>query len=247
MKTSSACLDIIKQAEGYGKALPDGSCTAYQEKINGKLDIPTIGWGCTKGVTMGMVWTREQAETALRAELEKHEARVARFSTVDLNQNQFDALVSFDFNTGGLTLNDGKPSGVLKAVNASDWPKVAEELKRWDKFNGKPSAGLTARRAQEVALFLTPVDDVPTSYMPQQPEQAKQPMSRGTVATIWATMTGTATTIATNGIPAPPDKLTASAANLGAWKGLIADPMALICAAALAAIWGVSWLVRRGS
>lgn len=238
MKISDAGLDIIKEAEGYGQALPDGGCTAYQEKINGKLDIPTIGWGCTKGVTMGMVWTKDQAEAALRAEIAKHESRVERLSTVELNQHQFDALVSFDFNTGGLTLGDGKPSGVLRAVNAKDWPGVADQLKLWSKFGGKVSTGLTARRALEIALFLKPVGEVAPSYMPQQPEQAKAPMGKGTVATIWATVATTATTVANTGIPAPPEKLTSSAANLGAWKGIFGDPFtlaaAVICAAAVA-------------
>lgn len=241
MKISDAGLEIIKKAEGYGRELPDGSCTAYQEKINGKLDIPTIGWGCTKGVTMGMVWTRDQAEAALRAEIAKHEARVDRLSTVALNQHQFDALVSFDFNTGGLTLDDGKPSGVLRAVNASDWAKVADQLKLWNKFGGKPSNGLIARRALEVALFLKPVGDVAPDYMPQQPEQGKAPLSKGTVATIWATVSATATTVASTGIPAPPEQLTNSAANLGAWRGLgssvFGDPftmaaVAICCVAA---------------
>jgi lysozyme len=195
MNLSERGFEKIKAYEGYHTALPDGSCTAYQENINGKLDIPTIGYGCTKGVTMGMVWTKEQAEAALKEEIAIHEARVRRLVTVDLNQNQFDALVSFDYNTGGLTLAGGVPSGVLKAVNNGG--DVAAELMRWTKFKGAPVKGLVSRRADEVSLYLEPVGDVPADYMPQAPEQAAQPVSKGLLGVLAATAGSTATTAAT--------------------------------------------------
>ncbi len=168
-----AGLDLVKSFEGYSKELNDGSgrCTAYQEKINGKLDRATIGWGCTKGVTMGMVWTREEAEAALLHELEGHAKRVDRLVTVELTDHERDALISFDYNAGGLTTEAGA-SGVLKAINSGDRTKTVEELKRWTKFGGKESKGLVARRAAEVALFLKPVEAVASDYMPQAPEQA---------------------------------------------------------------------------
>ena len=81
-------LDLIKRFEGYARRLPDGRCVAYQEIINGKKDKPTIGWGCTRGVTMGMIWTQAQTEEALRGELEIHAKRVTRLVTVELNANQ---------------------------------------------------------------------------------------------------------------------------------------------------------------
>ena len=107
MKLSDNGLKFIKRFEAYMKELPDGSCTAYQEvlgKKNGEpiLDIPTIGWGCTAGVKMGMVWSREKAEDALRVEIAEHEAIVNRVVTTELTQGQFDALVSFNYNCGKL-------------------------------------------------------------------------------------------------------------------------------------------------
>lgn len=170
-----AGLEMVKRCEGYGHELQDGSgsCTAYQERINGKLDIPTIGYGCTKGVTMGAVWTREHAEAVLLKELEQHAKRVDRLVTVELNEHERDALISFDFNTGGLTTEAGA-SGVLKAINSGDRAKTVEQLKRWTKFGGKVCEGLVSRRAEEVALFLRPVGSVPTSYMPQQPTQERR-------------------------------------------------------------------------
>lgn len=164
-------LALIKEFEGYHRALPDGRCTAYQEKINGRLDIPTIGWGCTRGVKMGDVWTVEQAEAALLHEISSHVARVVRLVTVDLNQNQFDALVSFDYNTGGLTLKGVKPSGVLAAVNSGNFDNVANKLAQWNKFKGAVVSGLVRRRTAEIALFMKPVDPVAPDFMPQEPDE----------------------------------------------------------------------------
>lgn len=154
----------IKAYEGYARRLPDGSCTAYQERINGKLDIATIGYGCTVGVKMGDVWTESQADAKLRDEIAKHERRVVQLVTAEVNQNEFDALVSFDYNTGGLA-----KSTILKRLNAGDRTGAAAAFAAWNKFGGKASKGLTARRASEAALFLEPVGDVAPDYMPQTP------------------------------------------------------------------------------
>lgn len=165
MIASPACLDLLKEFEGYGKLLPDGRCTAYQERLNGgKLDIPTIGWGCTEGVTMGMVWTREEAEEGLRRELAKHEALVASLVTVPLTQHQFDALVSFSYNVGKLA-----QSTLLKKLNAGEFAAAASEFAAWTKAGGHEQPGLVRRRAAERALFLKP--DAP-EHMPQSAEEA---------------------------------------------------------------------------
>ena len=57
MNISDKGLDFIRSFEGYAKELKDGSgrCTAYQEKLRGGYDIPTIGYGCTEGVKDGMI------------------------------------------------------------------------------------------------------------------------------------------------------------------------------------------------
>lgn len=173
MNIGPAGLKLVKAYEGYARELDDGSgrCTAYQEKINGKLDRPTLGYGCTRNVSMGMVWTREEAEAALLVELEQHAKRVDRLVTVELTSNERDALISFDYNCGGLTSESGA-TGVLKAINAGDRDKTVSEMRRWIKFGGKDAKGLVARRAAEVALFLKPVEPVKPDFMPQAPEPA---------------------------------------------------------------------------
>lgn len=181
-----ACIDLVKRFEGYGRRLPDGSCTAYQEEINGKRDIPTIGYGVTKGVTMGMVWTAAEAEAALMHELVGHAARVTRLVTIEMTENERAALISFDFNCGGLRDN------TLKAINSGDRHRAVDALRQWNKFGGKVCDGLVRRRAAEVALFLTPSGEPEPNYMPQQPERARTTGETGAAATLAAGSAGVA-------------------------------------------------------
>jgi len=90
-KISDAGLDFIKGFEGYHRALPNGDCVAYRCPAG----VLTLGYGCTVGIKPGMVWTRQQAEDALRREISTFEAGVVRLVTVPINQNEYDALVSF--------------------------------------------------------------------------------------------------------------------------------------------------------
>jgi GH24 family phage-related lysozyme (muramidase) len=83
-----------------------------------------------------------------------HERNVLKLVTVPLEPWQFDALVSFDYNTGAL----GK-STLLKKLNAGDFEGAALEFHRWNKGGGKVLAGLTRRRASEALLFQNIADE----------------------------------------------------------------------------------------
>ena len=183
MRISDKGLDLIKSFEGYHTALPDGGCKAYLDKLAAP-PIWTIGWGCTEGIEAGMVWTLDEATAALRRELEKHEAIVTRCVTVEIGQNNFDALVSFQYNTGGLP-----KSTLLRKLNAGDFDGAAREFDKWNKAGGKIYKGLIRRRAAERALFEQDARDeaLPPGApdMPQQVDQpAADPPSRPTVAVI---------------------------------------------------------------
>lgn len=160
MKLSPRGLELIKEFEGYHRALPDGSCIAYRCPAG----VWTLGYGCTEGIRDGMRWTRADAEARLLAELSKHEAAVARMTTVDLGQNQFDALVSFSYNLGIGAL---QRSQLLAHVNAGAWEAAGQEFGRWTKAAGKVLPGLVARRGKEAALFLEPVMTPLEPMMPQ--------------------------------------------------------------------------------
>ena len=78
------------------------------------------------------------------------EKAVTRNVTVQLNQDQFDALVSFTFNLGEGNL---KQSTLLQKVNAGDFAGAAKEFPRWNKAGGQVLPGLVRRRASEALLF----------------------------------------------------------------------------------------------
>lgn len=149
MKTSAAGLSLIKRFEGL-------ELEAYQD-IAG---IWTIGYGHTGAdVKPGLVWTEQVAESALTRDLELREDVINQAVRVLLNQNEFDALVSFVYNVGGGAF---RSSTALKRLNGGDRTGAAEALTWWDKakVNGvlRPVKGLTIRRAAERDLFLRTID-----------------------------------------------------------------------------------------
>lgn len=143
-KTNQQGIDKIKQWEGC-------CLTAYKD-VGGLL---TIGYGHTSAagapkVTEGMTITEAEAEAILRRDLAKFEKRVEELVTVPLTDNQFAALVSFDYNTGAL-----HKSTLLKKLNAGDYSAVPTELMRWVYAGGKKVAGLANRRSAEAGLWAT--------------------------------------------------------------------------------------------
>ena len=130
-------------------------------KASNKLDgVWTIGYGQTgsyygKRVRRGMATTKALAHAWLRDHsIKTYEDAVTQAVKMPLNQNQFDALVSFTYNVGVGAL---KQSTALRKLNAGDYAGAADALTMWTKCNGKVLAGLVRRRKEERALFLTPV------------------------------------------------------------------------------------------
>lgn len=140
MKISDAGIDLIKEYErlvlGAYMPTPD--------------DVPTIGWGHTKGVQMGDTCTPLQADTWLREDCEDAENCVNKHVIVPITQNEFDALVSLTFNIG---CGNFKGSTLLKLLNSADYDGAAAQFRRWNRQAGKVLAGLTRRRTDEEKLF----------------------------------------------------------------------------------------------
>jgi lysozyme len=217
----------IQGYEGYHDALPDGSCKAYQRVYHGKLDVPTIGYGCTEGVKMGMVWTRQQAEDAFSKELAKFEAAVNRLVTVSMSQNEFDALVSLAYNIGigGKAKPGFSTSTVLKRLNKGDRVGAAKAFHMWNKAGGAVVNGLVQRRASEASLFQKPTAAGSAPSMPQTVSESSEKPSRSVVAA--AATAGTATAVQFVPTVSDLDKivstgqrvkgLTEQAGDLGSW------------------------------
>ena len=115
-------------------------------------DVPTIGYGHTEGVQMGDTCTAEQADEYLADDLLAAEAGVSSSVLVDINQNQFDALVSFVFNVGGGNFHS---STLRRLLNNGDYQGAADQFLVWNKQAGQVLPGLTNRRTAERAFFLT--------------------------------------------------------------------------------------------
>ncbi len=145
MKLSQNGIDLIKSFEGLRlKAYPD---------IGG---VPTIGYGTTgPDIKLGMTITEVKAEELLRVDVAVFERGVSDLVKVAINQNEFDALVSFSYNVG---LSALQSSTLLRLLNdGSDRTIVASEFLRWNKVGDKPIEGLTRRRKAERDLFLAKV------------------------------------------------------------------------------------------
>jgi len=140
VKISDEGLDLIKSFEGL-------RLEAYMPTPD---DVPTIGHGHTKGVTMGMTCTGLQADQWLREDCAEAEECVNKFVRVPLAQNEFDALVSLTFNIG---CGAFKGSTLLKLLNNADFDGASLQFLRWNKQAGKELAGLTRRRLAEKELF----------------------------------------------------------------------------------------------
>lgn len=150
MKISKVGIDLIKSFEGC-------SLNAYKCPAG----VWTIGWGTTEPINgvkphEGMVITQQQADELLIKNLKTYEDAVNKYVTYPINQNQYDALVSFTYNCGCGAL---KTSTLLKRLNVGLIQEAADQFDLWNKGGGKVLSGLVRRRAAEKKLFLTPCKD----------------------------------------------------------------------------------------
>ena len=150
MKVSKKGLEVIKKHEGF-KSKPY-LCPA---------GIPTIGYGNTyypdgsKVKLTDKPLSKDIADVLLRLVVEDFEECVNKYVKSDINQNQFDALVSFAYNLGCGNL---KKSTLLKKVNANPCDiTISNEFAKWDKAGGRRLRGLTIRRHDEAVLYFTDI------------------------------------------------------------------------------------------
>jgi lysozyme len=146
--TSKKGIDLIKSHEGF-------SSKPYMCPAN----VCTIGFGTTRypnGTKISMndaPISEAKALEYLIFDMKAFERNVDAYCRDDINQNQFDALVSFCYNVGPNAL---KSSTLLKKVNInpSD-PTIANEFAKWNKGGGKVLKGLIRRRKEESELYFT--------------------------------------------------------------------------------------------
>ena len=144
MTTSQRGISLIKQFEGL-------KLNAYLCSAN----VPTIGYGNTYysngvKVKLGDKISQEQAEELLKDILKKFEAIVNRKLKVKVSQNQFDALVSHTYNTGG-------SDTLFRLINnGADDTEVRTWIEtRYITANGVKLKGLIRRRKAESDLYFS--------------------------------------------------------------------------------------------
>lgn len=151
MQLSETGLNLIKQFEGY-------RTNPYQDQAG----VWTIGYGTTgKYIHKNTPpMTEIEAESHMRKHIELLEKDIRQLVKVPLNQNQFDALISFAYNVGtdidaDTTVEGLGDSTLLRKLNRGYYNVAAGEFLRWVYAGGKKRKGLQIRRKKEHDLFLT--------------------------------------------------------------------------------------------
>ncbi|MGL4673928.1 MAG: lysozyme [Wohlfahrtiimonas sp.] len=139
MKTDKKGIELIKEFEGC-------KLKAYQDSVG----VWTIGYGHTKGVKKGDVITQDQANQFLIEDLADAENAVNRLVEVEINQDMFDALVSFTYNLGSGNLSK---STLLRLLNQGRYSEASDQFLIWNKAGGVVLNGLVRRRKAEQKLF----------------------------------------------------------------------------------------------
>jgi GH24 family phage-related lysozyme (muramidase) len=147
---------LIAQFEGLRRRLyndPAGHCTigighlVHRGRCNGREPAQF-----KRGITS------DRAYALLQQDARRMEKAVNGLR-VPLNQNQFDALVSFTYNLGpGWTVEN---NNLRKLLRARRYRAVPRELNTWVHAGGQVLPGLVRRRKAEGRLFLAPVGPPP--------------------------------------------------------------------------------------
>lgn len=140
---------LIKSFEGCHRQRGDGTFEAYPDPGTGG-DPWTIGWGATgPGIKPGTVWTQAQCDARLESDLARFAADVARaIGNAPTTQDQFDALVSFHYNTGAIA-----KATLTKLHKAGNNTAAWVEFGKWVNAGGRRMAGLVRRRDAEARLY----------------------------------------------------------------------------------------------
>ena len=154
MLMSEQGLELLKQWEGFkskvykdSAGLPTigvGHLLTQSERTSGAIVINGLAVQYADGLT------DQQVLDLLSQDVQPAEQAVNIGVKVALDQNQFDALVSFTFNTGTGAFSS---STLLKVLNQGQYDQVPDQLRRWNKAGGQVVQGLVNRRENEIKLW----------------------------------------------------------------------------------------------
>jgi lysozyme len=144
MTPSDLLYEFLRGWEGQGG---QPVLTAYLDSAN----VPTIGYGHTRHVTVGDTCTADQAEQWLENDLAPTAVAMTAAIRVPESQQQFDAICSLAFNVG---IGAIRGSTLLRKLNAADTDGAALQFTAWEMAGGQVVAGLEKRRIAEQQIFL---------------------------------------------------------------------------------------------
>ena len=133
---SAAALVGLVTHEGYSD----------QTIIPIKGDVPTIGFGSTKGVKLGDKTNPVAALQRAMRDIAGKETAVKKCVKVPLHQYEYDAYISLAYNIGTGAFCG---STLVKKLNIGDYTGACNEILRWDRAQGRVVKGLTMRRQKE--------------------------------------------------------------------------------------------------
>lgn len=150
--------------------------TAGEEGVRYKayLDtggVPTICYGHTSGVRLGMAATKDECEKMLVEDLLIAQQGVRKHLKVPADRNQIDAYTDFVFNVGEKNF---ATSTMLRKANKGDRSGSCAEFLRWVyvgkrdcRLSSSNCAGIPKRRDAEYALCMRPHHEVIQPWKPQ--------------------------------------------------------------------------------
>lgn len=255
-KISPAGLALIKEFESFVPFVYDdlrplrGAKHGYRPWDGGTVKgTLTIGYGHTDAAkhplkcTQGAVVSEAQASEILDVDLDECEGDVRRLVKVPLTQGQFDALVSFQFNSGCL----GK-STLLKLLNAGKYGEVPDQLMRFTRSKGQVLKGLERRRAAEISRWNAHDDDgedagdvVEDTTGTVVPDAPPAPKPLGQSKTIWSAIAAFCAFIVQQ-VMEYADRIGQLAAYAPSW---LVDVAALLVVIGIAAVIWSRWSTRQ--
>jgi lysozyme len=143
LRTNPVGIAIIKKSEGL-------RLEAYQGGGGQWL----IGYGHARTAQPGMIISEAEAEALLGEDVAVAENSVKRLVRIPVNVNEFSAMVSLRYN---LPPKNFERSPVVREINLGNRQAAADAFRTHVRAGGKIDERLKARREQERALFLTPI------------------------------------------------------------------------------------------
>ena len=150
MEISEKLVNLIKEMEGF-VATPQWDYGQWSVGFGSRCPDEDLERYKANGITP------QEAHDLMMMHLDTFEEAVNGFMTrkqIQLNQHQFDAVVSFVYNLGTAVLRDDSSSVIQAICNGAQGNDFIGAVSKWCSAGGEFSAGLMRRRMVESYMYL---------------------------------------------------------------------------------------------